>query len=273
MALVAGTSAESKKTVGKCNITHRFGGPRRAEKNLPLPRSSGPGRARSRRSRRLTWTRAYACGAVRTSDPRRRPTHRVASRRWKRDWPSVIRGGSCHGQRQQQPSRSTPGVREPRRRHRGRETRRADNDRGGGHCIAVSTSNPACTLCTLGPLSRHASPRRRRNIAAVAFSPPSRQPTPSAGRVHYPLRGTRTHRVRCRFPPPFRGGSAEEIFEYPATRSRPRASGMPLTLAAIPRSIGVLSFGVSRSETEARCEVPVAGPLLQRLLRYYLGAT
>jgi len=36
MALVADTSAESKKTVGKCNITHRFGGPRRARKKTFL---------------------------------------------------------------------------------------------------------------------------------------------------------------------------------------------------------------------------------------------
>lgn len=44
-------------------------------------------------------------------------------------------------------SRSQPPFsREPRRRHRrGRETRRADNDRGGGHCIAVSTSNSVYT--------------------------------------------------------------------------------------------------------------------------------
>jgi len=34
MPLVAGTSAESKKTVAKCNVTHRFGGPRRARKKL-----------------------------------------------------------------------------------------------------------------------------------------------------------------------------------------------------------------------------------------------
>lgn len=39
-----------------------------------------------------------------------------------------------------------PSAREPRRRHRGRESRPADNDRGGGHCIAVSTSNSVYTL-------------------------------------------------------------------------------------------------------------------------------
>lgn len=37
MGMVAGTSAESKKTAGKCNITHRFDGPA-SPKNFPFPR-------------------------------------------------------------------------------------------------------------------------------------------------------------------------------------------------------------------------------------------
>lgn len=103
MALVAGTSAESKKTVGKCNITHRFGGSRRARKNFPLPRSLGSSRVRSRRNRaapRLTLTRVYACGAVNISDSGRREYKREYCADGNVTVPSVVRGGSCHGQRQ-----------------------------------------------------------------------------------------------------------------------------------------------------------------------------
>lgn len=100
MALVASTSAESKKTVGKCNITHRFGGPRRARKKTFLLRVSWILAVSGRdKARRLTLTRAYACGAVNLSDSLSLSLVRRTYTRYADGNVTVPRfiRGSCHG--------------------------------------------------------------------------------------------------------------------------------------------------------------------------------
>lgn len=94
MAVEASTSAESKKTAGKCNITHRFDGPA-SPKNFTFPRFLAAPRVSSTSE---PWPVAFVsskrvwCGVK--SD---RSVDRCADT--KRDcW---LCGGSCH---EQQPS-------------------------------------------------------------------------------------------------------------------------------------------------------------------------